>query len=120
MGISYLPPVDAGVWVEFEQGDPDYAIWTGCWRGSKSDVPGDANTAPPTNPPIVIQSEGQNRLVIHSTPGDGMTLETSAASSGPRIVITSTSITLSTGKGASIELSGNSVKINGNSLTVVG
>ena len=28
-GICVLPPLGAGVWIEFEQGDPDYPIWTG-------------------------------------------------------------------------------------------
>ena len=30
-GAFAIPPVGAGVWVEFEQGDPDRPIWTGCW-----------------------------------------------------------------------------------------
>ena len=29
MGVFALPPVGANVWVEFEQGDPDFPIWTG-------------------------------------------------------------------------------------------
>jgi uncharacterized protein involved in type VI secretion and phage assembly len=33
-GVFTVPPIGAGVWVEFEQGDPDYPIWTGCfWEG---------------------------------------------------------------------------------------
>ena len=31
VGQFTLPPVGAGVWVEFEAGDPDYPIWTGGW-----------------------------------------------------------------------------------------
>jgi uncharacterized protein involved in type VI secretion and phage assembly len=118
MGMYFLPPKGSGVWVEFEQGDPDHALWTGCWRGSGQDVPKAATAAPPTSPPIVLQSESRNQLIISSTPGEGLTLETSAGETGPRIVITSTAITLTTGKGASIELTGKSVKINGNALTV--
>jgi hypothetical protein len=26
-----IPPVGAAVWIEFEQGNPDYPIWTGCY-----------------------------------------------------------------------------------------
>ena len=29
-----LPPVGAGVWVEFEAGDPSYPIWAGCYWAS--------------------------------------------------------------------------------------
>lgn len=31
VGFYSLPPKDSGVWVEFEAGDPSYAIWTGCF-----------------------------------------------------------------------------------------
>lgn len=120
MGFSFVPPVNSGVWVEFQQGDPNYAVWTGGWRGSVADVPAAANKAPPTNPPIVIQSQTQNQLVISATPGEGITIETSAGPTGPRVEITPVGITLSTGKGASIELVGNTVKINNTSLTVTG
>ena len=32
-GQFVVPPVGAAVWMEFEQGDPDYPIWTGCFWG---------------------------------------------------------------------------------------
>jgi uncharacterized protein involved in type VI secretion and phage assembly len=28
-GFFVLPAIGSGVWIEFEQGDPDYPIWTG-------------------------------------------------------------------------------------------
>jgi hypothetical protein len=31
VGFYSLPPTGSGVWVEFEAGDPSYAIWTGCF-----------------------------------------------------------------------------------------
>ena len=39
MGAYMLPQIGSGVWVEFEQGDPDYPIWSGCWYGSVAEVP---------------------------------------------------------------------------------
>ena len=39
MGVCVLPLIGSGVWVEFEQGDPDYPIWVGCFPGSTADVP---------------------------------------------------------------------------------
>jgi uncharacterized protein involved in type VI secretion and phage assembly len=35
VGLYLIPPVDAFVWVEFEHGDPDYPIWTGCFWGGR-------------------------------------------------------------------------------------
>jgi uncharacterized protein involved in type VI secretion and phage assembly len=120
MGIFCVPDNDTGVWVEFQQGDPNYAIWTGGWRGSSSDEPDAATTAAPADPPIILQTRTQNQLIISSSPGEGLTLQTSAGTQGPQIVITSNSIKLSTGQGATVELTGNSVNINGTSLTITG
>lgn len=33
VGLFLLPPKSANVWVEFEGGDPDYPIWSGCFWG---------------------------------------------------------------------------------------
>ena len=33
MGFFALPVVGAGVWIEFEHGDSEYPIWSGCWWG---------------------------------------------------------------------------------------
>ena len=46
MGFFALPQVGAGVWIEFEHGDPDYPIWAGCFIGSLADAPSDL-LAPP-------------------------------------------------------------------------
>jgi hypothetical protein len=31
VGFYAIPPVGAGVWIEFEEGDLEKPIWTGCW-----------------------------------------------------------------------------------------
>jgi len=31
VGFFAIPPKGANVWVEFERGDPDYPVWTGCF-----------------------------------------------------------------------------------------
>lgn len=38
-GQFVVPPKDSGVWVEFEQGDPSFPIWTGCWWGERTELP---------------------------------------------------------------------------------
>jgi len=40
VGFFALPPKDANIWVEFEGGDPDYPIWSGCFWG-EGEVPAD-------------------------------------------------------------------------------
>jgi len=44
VGFFMLPPKGANVWVEFEAGDPQYPIWSGCFWGT-GEVP--ANPAVP-------------------------------------------------------------------------
>ncbi|KFN42206.1 phage baseplate assembly protein V [Arenimonas oryziterrae] len=34
-GLFVIPPVKAGVWIEFEAGDPSRPIWTGTWWADK-------------------------------------------------------------------------------------
>ena len=34
-GQFTIPPVGAGVWIEFEAGDASRPIWTGCWWGKR-------------------------------------------------------------------------------------
>lgn len=65
-GIFVIPPIGSQVWIEFEQGDPDFPIWTGGFWGLVADVPVFA-TAPPAIPPgqnIVIQTPMQNTLML--------------------------------------------------------
>ncbi|MEG8040276.1 phage baseplate assembly protein V [Sphingomonas sp. LR60] len=69
MGVYMVPPIGAGVWIEFEHGDPDYPIWVGCRFGSTADVPPLALAGLPVSPSIVLQTAGQNMVVISDLPG---------------------------------------------------
>ena len=42
VGMYFIPPEGAGVWVEFEGGDPSFPIWSGCFWADEQ-VPGDAD-----------------------------------------------------------------------------
>lgn len=117
-GAYVLPPQGAGVWVEFEQGDLDYPIWTGCWWGSTEEVPAMALAATPACPPVVIQSQAQNRIIVSSMPGEGLTLETGLGPAGPMIRIDRTGITISDGKGGMITITGGVVTVNQGALVV--
>ena len=59
-GVFVLPQIGAGVWVEFEQGDPDYPIWVGGFWGSAAEVPALALAGLPVSPSIVLQTGNQN------------------------------------------------------------
>lgn len=131
-GIFVVPQIGAGVWIEFEQGDPDYPIWVGGFWGAFAEVPTSA-LAPPPIPPgqnIVIQSTLQHSLIISDAPpipipapipaptppGTGGIVLRSP--SGAMIVVNDAGIFIHNGKGASIEMIGPSVMINKVGLVV--
>jgi hypothetical protein len=121
-GVFMVPQVGAGVWIEYEGGDPDKPIWVGGYWGSVAEVPKLA-LAPPPIPPgqnIVIQSTLQNMVIISDaapTPVTGGIMLKS--STGAMIVVNDTGIYISNGKGASITLIGPTVTINNGALAVV-
>lgn len=117
-GLFTVPMNGAGVWIEFEQGDPDYPIWTGCYWGSRAEVPASANLIPPMVPGLTLQTPKQNTFQISEVPGPtgGIQLR---LGTGAMIQITELGIVISNGKGAMITLLGNIVNINNGALTVV-
>ena len=118
MGFFALPKVRAGVWIEFECGDPDYPIWSGCWFGSKAEMPPVLLTEPPDPAfkKVLLKTEGGHSILLDDTPGkSGITLETS---DGQKVVISATGIEIDNGQGASIKLTGRKVSVNGDALEV--
>jgi uncharacterized protein involved in type VI secretion and phage assembly len=118
MGMWAIPQIGAGVWVEFEQGNPDYPIWSGCFYGSAAEVPAIALTAPPPLSDIVLQTALQNTLLISDMAGPtgGFLLKTTT---GAMISMNDVGITISNGKGATIMMNGPSVTINAGALVIV-
>src|ERR1035438_5189858 len=62
-GMFIVPPVGAGVWIEFEQGDIDYPIWSGCFWSDPAEVPL-LSGALEGQPGIAIQNELQTGIVL--------------------------------------------------------
>lgn len=117
-GAYVLPQIGDGVWVEFEQGNADYPIWVGGFWGSTAEVPALALAGLPVSPSVVLQTCGQNTLMLSDLPGPtgGILLK---STTGALISITDIGITISNGQGATIMLNGPTVTINQGALTVV-
>jgi uncharacterized protein involved in type VI secretion and phage assembly len=117
-GLWSVPPIGAGVWVEFEQGDPEHPVWTGSWWGSAAEVPALAIAVPPAISHVLVQTTAQNTISVSDAPGPagGLLLK---SSTGAMIMINETGITISNGQGATIMLAGTSVIINNGALTVL-
>jgi hypothetical protein len=132
-GTFMVPQMGARVWIEFEQGDPDYPIWVGCFWGAWPVVPQSALTPPPIPPgqTIVFQTTSQNSVVISDAPSipmlaaapppapvgtGGITLR---SATGAMIVVNDNGIYINNGKGATITLVGTVIDFNTGALTIV-
>jgi len=121
-GTFMVPQMGAGVWIEFEGGDPDKPIWVGGFWGIAAEVPPLALVPPPIPPGqnIVLQTTLQNTLLLSdSTPTPltgGIILK---SPTGAMIVVNDTGIYLQNGKGASLTMVGPTVTINNGALVVV-
>ncbi len=65
-GHFFIPSVGTKVWVEFEGGDTDYAIWVGTWY-PQGKTPAQAAVSPPDN--RVIQTESGHTIEIMDRQG---------------------------------------------------
>lgn len=87
-GLFTVPPVGAGVWIEFEEGHVDRPIWTGCWwpRGDapepeegqkgrqatktlKSDNGLNVALDDDSEAIVISDSGGQNKMTVFSRQG---------------------------------------------------
>jgi hypothetical protein len=116
-GQFAVPPIGAGVWMEYEQGDPDYPIWVGCFWGTAAEVPALARVVPPVVPGITLQTVLQNGIVISDLPGPtgGIMLK---STTGATLIVNDTGIYIQNGKGASIVMVGPTVTVNAGALVV--
>ena len=118
MGTYVVPQIGAGVWIEFEQGDPDFPVWVGGFWGIVARCPLWLCAGHPVSPSIVLQPPAQNCIVISDLPGPtgGM------YSSAPRaamMMVNDIGVSIQNGKGASITLVGPTVTINMGALVVI-
>ena len=118
MGTFFVPQIGAGVWIQFEAGDPDRPVYTGGWWGQTAEVPTLAMAGVPGDPNFVIQTMLQYAVVLSDLPGPtgGIMLK---SPTGATIIVNDTGIYISNGKGASIVMTGPTVTINNGALVVV-
>jgi uncharacterized protein involved in type VI secretion and phage assembly len=110
-GWFAIPPRDASIWVEFEGGDPDRPIWTGCFWDENESAP-DSGL-----PDVKVLKTSTGKITLNDIQGSGgITIETQ---NGMKIVIDTHGIEITNGQGASLKLTGNQVSINNGALEVM-
>jgi hypothetical protein len=107
VGFFAIPPIGANVWVEFEGGNPELPIWSGCFW--------DTGGAPAPMPAMKVFKTDTATVTLNDLPGiGGVTIETS---DGKKIKLSATSIEINNGV-ASVKLQGPKVSINDIALEV--
>jgi hypothetical protein len=123
IGLFTIPPVGTNVWVEFEGGDPDYPIWSGCFWGN-NELPDEAKVAKPDEMIVfkAFATGGKGITVKMGSSGSvkGLTIEVEqpVVSQPLKLVFDSTGIEISAGSLGTIKASASSVKINDSALEV--
>jgi uncharacterized protein involved in type VI secretion and phage assembly len=111
VGLFTIPPIGANVWVEFEEGNTDCPIWTGCFWGT-----GECPASPTVEQMKVLKTDSAT-ITINDIPGaGGIKIETTT---GMKIEISAMGIEINNGQGASIKLNGPKVSINDQALEVI-
>ena len=115
-GVFAVPAIGAGVWVEFEQGNPDHPIWVGGYWGLAAETPALSHAVPPGVPGMTMQTMTLNAIVINDTPGVGGV--TVFCRGIPMLTISDAGITIMNGKGAMISLVGPAVSVVGTPVDI--
>lgn len=134
MGFFALPAVGSGVWIEFEQGQPDYPIWSGCWWSTVTDMPSELEVEPEKKvliktggghsillddsipAKITIQTTGGQKIILSDDAGGQIIIQTTPEQ---KIILQTASIQIDNAADASIELTGPSIALNKDALEII-
>ncbi|SFE85979.1 phage baseplate assembly protein V [Nitrosomonas sp. Nm166] len=113
VGFFAMPPKGADIWVEFEAGDPNHPIWSGCYWKNDNSAP--VSVSPLADKKKVIKTDNCT-LTLDDTLGNGGVI---IEYGNLKIEIKQLGIEITNGLGATIKLSKNTVSINGTALEVM-
>jgi uncharacterized protein involved in type VI secretion and phage assembly len=107
VGWFFIPEIGAQVWIEFEGGNPDRGIWTGCFWAA-GDIPPEATPSrktlrTPTCTVVLDDLDGKaGTLEINATTRDGETLTFTMNKDGIALKAKSAEITMAIDGGITI------------------
>lgn len=123
VGFYSLPAAGAGVWVEFEGGDPTYPIWTGCyWR--KGELPSEASSPSirlwRTEKATISLDDDNDKIEIANSQDVSIALDaalTGKAGQGT-VEVAASSVIASAGGAGKVEVGATLVSVNSGALEV--
>jgi len=110
VGMFFVPPIGANIWIEFEEGNTNRPIWAGCFWGT-----GEAPQIPAVPDTKVIKTDFA-KIILNDLPGiSGVTIETT---NGLKVIMNMQGIEMSNGT-AKVKLTPASVSVNDGALEVI-
>jgi len=122
VGMHFLPPKGAGVWVEFEGGDVSRPIWTGCYWAS-GDLPSTATSADiktiVTDKASVQIDDGAGEVLVKNQNGSSVTWnrKVETAAGGANHSVGASGVVSESGAGK-VEVGAAGVVVNSGALSV--
>lgn len=119
VGFFTIPPVDANVWVEFEGGDPDYPIWSGCFWG-ENELPQNAKVEDPVKVQV-FKTDGITITLSNLGNNKGLTIEVNkpVVDKPLKMVFNANGIELNNNNKTMVKLMAETIELkNGGSSTV--
>lgn len=122
VGLFAMPPVGAGVWIEFEAGDPSYPIWVGCFWADDQ-VPGEGKPAKKlwkTDAITLTLDDGGDEASLENSSNASITLnaDVETVAGQGKHTVTSSVVTTSCGGKGKLEVQVASVRVNSGSFEV--
>lgn len=122
VGFFALPPNKAGVWVEFEGGDPSFPIWTGCfWADKEMPLGGKpAKKFWKTKSIEMVLDDDGDKLTVENAAKSNLELSKAITSTVKKAKheVASSGITSDSGGTGKVEVTSASVSLNGTKFQV--
>lgn len=113
VGMLFLPPEGAHVWVEFVEGNTQHPVWTGCYW-----APGEAESLLPIPSNFTLRTPSFAITSVAAPGAESTAIVTIEHASGHKVTMDPAGVTISNGT-AEIKLTGPKVAINRDGLEVL-
>lgn len=121
VGFFAMPPIDAGVWVEFEGGDISFPIWVGCyWRDDEPPEGGNPDVKLLKTDAITLTLDDSSEEARLETSGASVALtdKIEAVAKNGKLTVAAGQVTSDSGGAGKVEVSSSGVVVNNGSFGV--
>lgn len=121
VGLFAMPPVDAGVWIEFEGGDVSFPIWVGCyWRDGEPPHGGDPDIKMLKTDAITMTFDDGSEEARLENSGTSFTMtdKVETVAKNGKLTVAAGQVTSDSGGTGKVDVTGVGVVVNNGSFGV--